>query len=913
MRPTRYSVGTASRCQSSSESTVAIVGGGDDPLVAAYAVFHPDVELADARLAVENRGARVVDALESINGLVIEIPGSELDGLIDDEMTQWVEAALPRMDVTNASNRVVTQADDVHAAPYNLDGTGVSALVYDAGTARATHLDFSGRLTVHDASGGHYHANHVSGTVGGAGVANATHTGMAPNCTIRSMGFEYDGSGTFLYTNPGDIETDYDTAFNTLGVHVANNSIGTNTESNGFPCSYQGDYGVTSNLLDTIITGSLGTPVRVCWAAGNERQGSRCDVEGFGDYYSSAPPSNAKNIIGVGAVNSNNESMTSFSSWGPSDDGRLRPDIVGPGCESGGDGGVTSTGDSSDTAYLTLCGTSMATPTVTGLVCLLLEDFNAQFPADPWPINSTIKAMLAHSAVDLGNPGPDYQFGYGSVRVKDTIDHMRTGRFYEESVDQGGSWSALSNVGPGTPELKITLAWDDAAATPNVSVALVNDLDLVVIDPSGGRHHPWTLNPSAPSVAAVQTAEDHLNNMEQVVVQNPEAGTWTVEVAGTTVPQGPQTFSLVASEEVLQTGIQMSVSSAGGVPEYVDPSTTLNLEVDIVPVAQNLVAGSASLYWRHNADPFTQVQMTNLVDDTYLASIPVPDCGNTFEFYFSAEGDVLGVSAFPTSAPGVTFTAIIGEESTPIAYSFEAVGDEGWAVDAEATDTATSGIWGRMDPESTLAQPEDDVSDPGVNAWVTDGLAGASLGERDVDGGQTTLYSPIIDLSGLADATLSYWRWYSNDTGADPNNDVFVIDISDDGGSNWVNVETVGPGGSGTSGGWIQNEFLVSDFVAPTSQVRLRFAASDLNAGSLVEAAIDELAVTSVQCVPAPEPCAGDVNGDGRVDIFDFGTLATNFGITSGAVKADGDLDGDGDIDAFDFAILAGSFGEICL
>jgi subtilisin family serine protease len=888
----------------------AIVGDGPDPTVAAYALFHRDVAIGDAQAAVVAHGARVVDTLETINGLVIELPSSRVDGLIDDELVQWVEAALPRMGVNNASNRVITQAEEVQAAPYNLDGTGVVALVYDAGTARSTHLDFSGRCTVNDSSGMNYHANHVAGTVAGDGSANATHRGMAPNARVRSMGFEYDGSGTFLYTNPGDIETDYDTAFNLLGAHVSNNSIGTNTESNGFPCSYQGNYGVTSNLIDAIVDGALGVPVRIVWAGGNERGGSRCDVEGFGDFYSSAPPSCAKNSMVIGAINSDTDGMTSFSSWGPTDDGRVRPDFVGPGCQSGGDGGVTSVGDSSDSSYLTLCGTSMAAPTVTGLVALLLQDFDQQFPGEAWPANSTVKALLAHTAHDLGNPGPDYVYGYGSVRVRDAIDHMRTGAFDEGSVDQGGAWSALMDIDPGDSEAKITIAWDDAPAAPNVSVALVNDLDLVITDPNGVRHYPWTLDPLNPGAAAVRTGEDHLNNMEQVVVDNPAPGTWSIEVVGTAVPEGPQSFSVVGSRPVLQTGLQMSVRA--GMPRYVLPGVDLEVEIEITAIGQSLIAGSPTFHWRHNDDAFTSESLVSLSGDNYLATIPSPDCGETLEFYFTAEGDLLGESSLPASAPTGTISPTIGEVIVPVSYAFEAGDDEGWAVNVDGLDTATTGLWNRMDPEGTSAQPESDHSDPGTVCWVTDGFAGASLGAGDVDGGATTLYSPVLDLSPYADATLGYYRWYSNTQGADPNNDVFVVEISSDGGATWSNVETVGPGGPGTDGGWVYHEFSVADLVVPTEQVRLRFIASDVAAGSLVEAGIDDLAVTSFRCVPVPIGCGADFNGDGTVDVFDFSLLAANFGAGPDATFEMGDSTGDGWVNAFDFGEVAAVFGLGC-
>jgi len=416
--------------------------GTNEPVdrVAVYAVFHRDVAQADARALVESHGGVVKDDVYAVHTLVVELPRSEITVLADEDPVQWLEPPLPRMGETNNSNRVITQADDVQAAPYNLDGTGINVLVYDGGTANGSHVDFGGRLTVRDSSGTADHATHVSGTVGGDGTnSSGTYRGMAPNVTIQSYGFEWDGSDIFLYSNPGDLQADYDEAINTFGAELSNNSIGSNVETNGWPCAIQGDYGVTSALIDAIVGGSLGDPFRIVWAAGNERQGSSCDVEGFGDYYSLAPPSAAKNHIAVGALNSNNDSMTSFSSWGPADDGRLKPDVAAPGCQSNDDNGVTST--SSTGNYSVKCGTSMASPTVCGLSALIMQDFKAQFPGQSLFRNSTLKSWLAHTAIDLGNPGPDFQFGYGSVRVQDAIDFMRTGAFVESSVSQGATYT----------------------------------------------------------------------------------------------------------------------------------------------------------------------------------------------------------------------------------------------------------------------------------------------------------------------------------------------------------------------------------------------------------------------------------------------------------------------------------------
>ena len=542
----------------------AIVKEGPDGItVAVYVMFHPDVPLGtEGVTAVARHEGQVSSVLESIGTFVVHLPLANLEALADEDAVQWIEWPLPKMSEINDSNRVITEADVVHAPPYGLDGTGVKVLVYDGGYARETHVDYEGRLTVRDSSGLSDHATHVCCTVGGGGVANSTYRGMAPGVTIESYGFEQEGGlqPGFLYSDPGDLEADYNEAINTYGVHISNNSIGSNVESNGYDCTWQGDYGVTAALIDAIVGGSLGAPFRIVWAAGNERQGSRCDVEGYGDYYSVAPPGGAKNHITVGALNSNDDSMTWFSTWGPTDDGRMKPDVSGPGCQSDGDGTVTSCSSASDTSYTGKCGTSMASPTVCGVSALLLQDFRAQFPDKPDPRNSTLKILLAHNATDRGNTGPDYQFGYGSVRIQQSIDFMRTENFLEDQVDQSGTFSVLVSVNPGDPELRVTLAWDDVPGTPNVDPALVNDLDLRVFDPSAQQHYPWTLNQYDPGAAAVQTQADHTNNIEQVYVQNPAVGIWQVDVYGYDVSQGPQTFSLAASPLLIACSSQGTIS-----------------------------------------------------------------------------------------------------------------------------------------------------------------------------------------------------------------------------------------------------------------------------------------------------------------------------------------------------------------
>lgn len=308
-------------------------------------------------------------------------------------------------------------------------------------------------------------------------------------------------------------------------------------------------------------------------------------------------------------------------------------------------------------------------------------------------------------------------------------------------------------------------------------------------------------------------------------------------------------------------------------PEFVDAGVTNQLLATVTENAEMYVPGSGLCHYRTDpTGPFQTVPLNPIGQNVFAADVPAVPCGATLEYYFTAEGDGGFQATSPCDAPATTWTALAQRTTVAFADAME-VSDNGWQVGA-AGDDASTGIWGRMDPEGTAAQPEDDhTPTPGAICWVTDGRAGTGVGSFDVDDGRTTLLSPMLDLSGVTDPIAGYWRWYSNDQGGSPNQDVFIVDISNDGGQSWVNAETIGPAGPDTAGGWTYHEFLVSDIVAPTSQVRLRFIAADEGGGSIVEAAIDDFEITERGC-----PCTtilGDVDGNNVLDARDVSAFVT--------------------------------------
>ncbi len=867
-----------------------------DPIVGVYVVYHRDVGHDEASRVTAAHGGQVRTQLRSINAQVVEMPFSRIADLADADEVQWIEAALPQLSELNDSNRAITQVDQVQAAPYNLSGAGVTALVYDAGSVRNSHVDFGGRVTDIDGTGNSTHPTHVAATVGGDGSASGgTFRGMAPGVDILSAGFEWTGGGVFLYENPGDIEDDYGLAIS-MGADVANNSIGSNTEPNGFDCSIQGNYGVTAAVIDEIARGSLGGPIIIFWSAGNERQGSRCDVEGFGDYYSSAPPANAKNHITIGALNSNNDSMTSFSSWGPADDGRMKPDMCGPGCQSNGDFGVTSASNSNN-GYTTLCGTSMSGPTATGIGALILEDFRNQFPGLPDPLNSTMKAILAQTAVDRGNTGPDYQFGYGSIRAKDAIDFMRTGQFTEQTMTQGAVHTFPIDVQAGTSELKFTLAWADPAGTPNVDPALVNDLDIRAIDPNGGIHHPWTLDPLNPSAPAVRTGPNTRDNIEQVFVENPQPGQWVIEVIGTSVPEGPQVYSLVGSPDLNVEIVSISLSSA--LPPLVDPGVPLTVEAQVTAINDTIVPGSAMLHYRFDGGAYTDVQLTDQGGGVFTGEIPGTGCASMPEFYLSVEGVSSGVVTDPFDGPNNPYAYNIGTITFAMDDNFET--DQGWTAENLG---ASSGFWERGVP----------VNDPG---WeydpATDGdgsgqcyLTQNQAGNTDVDGGAVRLTSPQFDMSGTGPWTIEY-DYFLRLTNSNAE-DALLVEMSSNDGATWTVIRD-----HRTDNGlnWTHEIITQADLdgagIVPSAQMRIRFTANDSDPQSINESGVDGFRVWTMTCDDGGG-CPADLDGDGDADADDFFAYLDLFA----AGDPDADIDGDGDADADDFFAYLDLFAAGC-
>jgi murein tripeptide amidase MpaA len=368
------------------------------------------------------------------------------------------------------------------------------------------------------------------------------------------------------------------------------------------------------------------------------------------------------------------------------------------------------------------------------------------------------------------------------------------------------------------------------------------------------------------------------------------------------IPTGQETILAVrALTEYIAYPVQFSFPRPLPTQVSVDGSSTV--DVTIISREGTVQAGSPKLYARAGSTgSFSAFTLTSVGGDTFRATLPPGFCNDYIEYYFEAAGSSGGVGRSPANAPTEFYQALaFGVESI---YANACESSAGWVVGA-AGDNATAGVWGLMDPQATAAQPGDDHSPVGTQCWVTDGRAGSGVGTYDVDGGVTTLTSPTFsavenlhDFIG-ADAVLSYARWYSNDQGSAPNADSMPILISNDNGATWTQLEDV----SENAGSWVVKSFRVADYITPTSQMKLRFIARDLGSGSVVEAAIDDIALNIFGCPRRP----ADFNGDGFIDLEDFSAFVEAF--EAGDDSADFDESGFVDTDDFDAFVEAFELG----
>lgn len=432
---------------------------------------------------------------------------------------EYIEPA-PHGDRTlNYESRNNSRGNILNAATgvggYNLKGSGVVIGVGDDSDPQY-HIDFNGRLIDFGPAAYTYHGTHVHGTVGGAGNKYELFQGYAPKSTMVTQFL----SG--IISNAPTYVTDF-------GMVITNNSYGDIVGD----CDYMGYYDLQSRVLDQM---AIDLPnLQNVFAAGNDGgltclnypSAFRTVLSGY---------QSAKNVLTIGATDRAGV-VTSFSSRGPVKDGRTKPELMAD--------GFFTISTVPDDIYGPQQGTSMAAPAIAGGLGLLYEKYRLQNSgADPK--NGLMKALICNGATDLGNPGPDYTYGFGGMNLLRSVDMLSNNRYYISTINNGGNNPHSITVPANTAQLKVTLYWNDPAAAVFASQALVNDLDLELTTLAPPIVLPYKLDTIPANVNNnAAPGADHINNIEQIVINNPAIGTFTANVKGTSIAAGPQEYFVV--------------------------------------------------------------------------------------------------------------------------------------------------------------------------------------------------------------------------------------------------------------------------------------------------------------------------------------------------------------------------------
>lgn len=459
---------------------------------------------------------------------------SDINKLAALAAVSFVQPIAPPDQTLNQRSRTIGRSGMLQApvaqGGRNLQGANMVVGVGDD-TDPQMHPDLMDRLINHSPGIINNHGAHTTGTVAGGGIILPQHAGYAPKAQVVSQWFSGIWQNAPLYVANHNMV-------------VTNNSYGSVVGN----CAIAGTYDLQSVLLDEQAH-QLQQLLHV-FASGNDG-GLTCAP--FPNSFATVLNAyqSAKNVITTGRLGLPNLIANSSSS-GPVKDGRLKPEIIALG------GGVVSTiGQFTiSSPYYTSDGTSMSAPGVTGGLTLLNERYR-QLYSSQLPQGSLMKALLLNGALDMGPAGPDFRYGYGSMHLQNSLRMLEAGTFSQRSAGHNQVQDTVISVPAGLAQLKVLLYWHDQPASVLAPKTLVNDLDLQVIGPNG-TSLPFVLNSSPGSVAnPATTGEDHVNNSEQVVILNPQAGNYTLRIRGYDVMvNAPQDYSLVF--DFVPTGISLS-------------------------------------------------------------------------------------------------------------------------------------------------------------------------------------------------------------------------------------------------------------------------------------------------------------------------------------------------------------------
>lgn len=464
------------------------------------------------------------------------------------------------------------------------NGEGVNVLVRDDGFV-GPHIDFHGRIDnsfVEPQTGNH--GDGVAGVMAGAGNIDPTMKGMA--------------AGAFVYV----VNYEDDFLDETMDLFYDKNVIVTNSSySNGCNAGY-------TAITETVDQQLYNNPTLMhVFSAGNSNNND-CDY-GAGNQWGNITGGHkmAKNCLTTANVYAD-ATLVESSSRGPAFDGRLKPDISAHGQ------GQWSTDEQN--TYQEFGGTSAAAPCIAGVMAQLHQAYR-ELNAGEVAEAALLKAILLNTVTDMGNRGPDFKFGWGLVNAYRAVLTLEDHRYLKSSVAPGNNSQHVLSIPQNVQEARFMVYWMDPEATPMTSKALINDLDIKVIGPDGTEYLPWKLDPT-PDPAILDTPAgkgvDSLNNMEQVVLDNPSAGDYTLVINGKELPFGSHEYYV--TWEFRTAEIKMTYPAGG---ESFEPGETTRLHWN----AQG--DNGFFIVWLSTDDGVTFNPINSVEGDLRLVKWTVPD------------------------------------------------------------------------------------------------------------------------------------------------------------------------------------------------------------------------------------------------------------------------------------------------